>query len=158
LEKASLEDPGSELIDKWANLLASAVESPGDDLAMCTSILAELGPTEAGILDQARVRLQETDHWPKSNGAAITESWTKFVKGEYGALADVMADFLEEKITLESTIPLLQSVANRSPNVITWFNFTPTNGVSKNLGLQFTEPSSCSWMGPIGITVEIACL
>ena len=63
LEKASLEAPNSEFIERWANLLASAAISPGDDVTICTSILGDLGPSEALLLDRARDHLARCDLW-----------------------------------------------------------------------------------------------
>ncbi|RWY82394.1 DUF4393 domain-containing protein [Rhizobium leguminosarum] len=52
-EKASLEDPADEsLIDMWARLLTSAASQYQDRIARFTSILAELGKTQADLLDR----------------------------------------------------------------------------------------------------------
>ena len=51
LEKASLEDPQSELVDKWANLLATAAHGDASEYTWCISLLSELAPSDFGLLD-----------------------------------------------------------------------------------------------------------
>lgn len=51
LEKASLEDGQSELIDKWANLLATASEGDSNEYTWCISLLSEITPEDASLLD-----------------------------------------------------------------------------------------------------------
>lgn len=52
LEMASLEDPESELIENWANLLSSAALTPGDEVRICATILNELSPADAQLLQK----------------------------------------------------------------------------------------------------------
>jgi hypothetical protein len=52
-EKASLEDPADEsLIDMWARVLTSAASQYQDRIMRFTSILSELGKTQADLLDR----------------------------------------------------------------------------------------------------------
>lgn len=52
LEKASLEDIESPLIDKWAELLHSAASSYDAAMVRFTSVLAEIGPKELEFLEK----------------------------------------------------------------------------------------------------------
>jgi len=139
LEKASLEQPGSEFIEKWANLLASAAETPGDDVTICTSILGELGPTEAELLERARDHLTKTNLWPLANVATISQRWHEFAKNEYEQISVLLADHLDGKHSEAEVVPKLIDVAERSPNVIVGFEFAPTNGEAKSYTLRFTD-------------------
>lgn len=50
LEKASVEEPGSELIDKWVSLLTAAATEFNPHMIRFSSILAEMGPEEVNFL------------------------------------------------------------------------------------------------------------
>ncbi len=52
LEKASLEEPNSELIDRWANLLASTACSPHIKAVTFADVLSQIGGDEAQLLDR----------------------------------------------------------------------------------------------------------
>ena len=54
LERASLEAPESDFVERWANLLAWEATDPADDTGLFSSILAELGTEEAKLLDEVR--------------------------------------------------------------------------------------------------------
>jgi hypothetical protein len=51
LEKASLEEPNSELIDWWANLLASTARSPNIKSVTFADVLSQIGGNHARLLD-----------------------------------------------------------------------------------------------------------
>ncbi len=51
LEKASLEDDQSELVERWANLLATASSGTASDYNWCISILSDMTPGDASLLD-----------------------------------------------------------------------------------------------------------
>ena len=55
LEKASLEDPNSELIDRWANLLASTARCPHIKAITFADVLSQLGGDQAQLLDRIGV-------------------------------------------------------------------------------------------------------
>ncbi len=61
LEKASLESRDSELIERWAQLLASAATDPGDDLVTCISILGDLSAQHVKILYDLSQKLKTSD-------------------------------------------------------------------------------------------------
>jgi hypothetical protein len=142
LEKASLEDPESDFVDRWASLLASAVESPGDDLSVCTSILSELGPTEAALLDRSRVQLSNNNLWPGADLKKIAEKWIENAKAGYSNLQEVMADYAEGKISVEDVLSHLTGFSATSPCVVTTFHFGRPGQESKTLSLPFSNKES----------------
>ena len=71
LEKASLEEQKSVLIDKWANLLASAASKNSTDYAWCIGILADLSADDAALLDQMY------DHGSEGRDAVHFERFTR---------------------------------------------------------------------------------
>lgn len=72
LENASLEDPADEdMIERWANLLASEVSDPGPNRRWCIKILSEIDSEEANILDeiyieQTRSSIFNTENFTRS--------------------------------------------------------------------------------------------
>ncbi|MGH8610676.1 MAG: hypothetical protein ACREYF_01165, partial [Gammaproteobacteria bacterium] len=52
LEKASLEEPNSELIDRWANLLASTACFPHIKSVTFADVLSQIGGDQAKLLDR----------------------------------------------------------------------------------------------------------
>ena len=72
LEKASLEEPGDEILTSaWAGLLASASLDYDAEVLTFTRILSELGPREAAVLDRVYGNRRE---WATGtrNDAALT--------------------------------------------------------------------------------------
>jgi hypothetical protein len=139
LEKASLEDPASGLLDKWASLLASAATDPGDDLSVCTSILSEIGPVEAMLLDRARSQLERRGSWPAPNSLKVAIEWAEVAKREYGGIQDAMADYAEEKIGETDLLPDLVKFSELSPHVVTYFQFGRQGYEPKRMAIEFSD-------------------
>jgi len=139
LEKASLEQSNSEFIEKWANLLTSAALAPGDDVAICTSILGDLGPAEAALLEKARLSLETSKSWPAFDANAVAKVWNEFMRAKYPELETALADHLEGRAEWDAVSPKLTEIANSSPCVITYYHFAPKAGDKKYFSLQFSD-------------------
>src|SRR5208282_5170049 len=98
LEKASLEEPGSEFIERWANLLASAATDPGDDIQTCGSILAELGHNEAELLNKIQEKLVRAQLWPDNLEKRQTKN-LEYLKEIYSKAKGVMLEVPDDQET-----------------------------------------------------------
>jgi hypothetical protein len=139
LEKASLEPPDSEFLDQWANLLASAAKLPGDDVSICTSILSEIGPNEATLLEVAKKRLADTGLWPEHVERNRQMAWREFIAGEYEALGNSLADNYEGKLDGAALSLKLADVAKRSPYLITSYQYGAVGGGTSSFSSDFSE-------------------
>lgn len=63
LEGASLEN-SDEMIERWAELLASAATSPGQDVRVCVSILRDLGAEDAQLAESIYRKYEGTRTGP----------------------------------------------------------------------------------------------
>jgi hypothetical protein len=139
LERASLEEPGSEFIEKWANLLASAAIEPGDDASTCGAILAELGHNEAALLDDMQERLIKTDIWPNkldTRGSAAVS----FLGQIYNDVRNLMVVLLDPNGSDQSEKnKQLAALVSESPALVYHINFALDQQKSHSVGLQFDE-------------------
>lgn len=67
MEKSSLEDDDSEMTVRWANLLASAMESPTEAKVPFIDILAKIGPSEVIILEDLISKEYSTEYLESSH-------------------------------------------------------------------------------------------
>lgn len=92
LEKASLEDPESELMDKWADLLANASLNNDENYIWCVNLLAELDGREAGLLDEmycSRGQFSAVEFGELTRPQAQQEFECVFTKSEAGGFPEM---------------------------------------------------------------------
>jgi hypothetical protein len=78
LEKASLEGEGSKLVELWANLLANAATGDADELTWCISILSEITPDDAALLDgmfEKRKEFNDSIHFENFTRSQLQRSF-----------------------------------------------------------------------------------
>jgi hypothetical protein len=139
LEMASLESPDSEMIDRWANLLATEALNPSDDTRTCASILGELGNNEAAILDLIQKRLIENNLWDDEKISQRYSQIRGFMKENYAEIQSVLGRHVTGKITNAQMNEHLRPVIDRSPVWIHSFRLSKGSGDANTMSLPFTE-------------------
>jgi hypothetical protein len=138
LEKASLEQPGSEFIEKWANLLASAATDPGDDTQTCTSILAELGHNEAELLDTIQKKLIASQLWPNNLEKRYVKT-LEFVKQIYRDAQSIMLEVADDQEIDSERLRRLSSLVEPAPLLVVNVTLSKSESLVKSLGILFSD-------------------
>jgi len=138
LEKASLEEPGSEFIERWANLLASAATDPGDDIQTCGSILAELGHNEAELLNKIQEKLVRAQLWPDNLEKRQTKN-LEYLKEIYSKAKGVMLEVPDDQETDSERLRQLSGLMEPAPLLIVGLTLTKSKSLHKGIGIIFSE-------------------
>jgi hypothetical protein len=138
LEKASLEEPGSEFIEKWANLLASAATDPGDDTQACASILSDLGRVEAEILDKIQKSLISAQLWPNELEKRHVKT-TEYVKERYSKLKSVMLEVPDDRDIDQERLNFISKLLESAPLLIVGLTLTKSESLTKGVGVIFSD-------------------
>jgi hypothetical protein len=137
LEKASLENPDSEMIERWANLLAEEALNPSDDTRTCVSILSELGVNEAEILDGIQRRLAENDLWAEDKVEMRYATISTFLKEKYGDFQSNIKRHYDGELSIEELNAALGSLLDKAPVWIYSFRLSLSPSDSKEMSVMF---------------------
>jgi hypothetical protein len=139
LEKASLEPPDSEMIAKWANLLAAEALDPSDDARTCVSIFGELGHYEAEIMDSIQKRLVASDLWDQEKFNQRYSAIRQFMKDNYDGLRTIVERHGAGELSDEDLNPLLGPILEKSPAWVFSLRMRKSKDDQQSLSLPFSE-------------------
>jgi hypothetical protein len=138
LEKVSLEKPGSEFIERWANLLASAATNPGDDIQTCGSILAELGHNEAKLLNDIQEKLVRFELWPDDLAKRYSKN-VEYVKEIYSKARAIMLEVPDDQETDHGRLRQLSTLMEPAPLLVVNLTLAKRETSQKSVGIIFSD-------------------
>lgn len=122
LERASLESPDSDFVERWANLLAAEAIDPADDTGLFSAILAEMGGIESKMLDRVQNKLINADLWSSEKVAGRTGVIQKFLNDVGSQVRSVMSDLIDQTVSERDGWSKMQNLFDASPAIVFGIN------------------------------------
>lgn len=173
LEKASTEDPGSELIDWWASLLVAAFSDHQNSRPIFVDIISRLTDVEARLLERLwaqngrKGEALDTADWLERFGESYrnrSEAIPKFLDGEIfnASIERVVQDTINDLKAHGAHTTYVRFPGGRGPKTIVDRRETRTFEVCTVLGITkrvvFELPIATPYIGEFACGVELFCL